>query len=132
VLPRLSVALVIAGLGLLWTGVARNSLGLIYLSILCTAIAGVALIVYTRAGRRQAVPPTAESEPGAAPPGTPAATVSDEREGSGSGPSEPRSEPAGPGGPAPRDEGPEAAGPPADPASPASGASPPDDPSPGG
>jgi hypothetical protein len=63
VLPRLSAALVVAGLALLWTGVVRDSLGLIYLSILCTAIAGVALIVYTQVSRRRAVPAPTEDEP---------------------------------------------------------------------
>jgi len=54
VLLRLTVALVLAGLGLLLAGVVRDTLGLIYLSILCTAIAGVALIVYVQVSRRQA------------------------------------------------------------------------------
>jgi hypothetical protein len=56
VLLRLIVALVLAGLGLLWAGAVRDSLGLIYLSILCTAIAGVGLIVYVKVSRRQAAP----------------------------------------------------------------------------
>jgi hypothetical protein len=53
VLLRLIVALVLAGLGLLLAGFARDALGLIYLSILCTGIAGVALIVYVQVTRRQ-------------------------------------------------------------------------------
>jgi hypothetical protein len=63
VLLPLTVALVLAGLGLLLAGLVRDALGLIYLSILCTAIAGVALIVYVQVGRRQAVRAATEGDP---------------------------------------------------------------------
>jgi hypothetical protein len=63
VLLRLTVALVLAGLGLLVAGFVRDALGLIYLSILCTAIAGVALIVYVQVTRRHAVRSAAEGDP---------------------------------------------------------------------
>jgi hypothetical protein len=64
VLLRLTVALVLAGLGLLLAGVVRDTLGLIYLSILCTAIAGVALIVYVQVSRRQEARLATEDDPG--------------------------------------------------------------------
>jgi hypothetical protein len=64
VLPRLTVALVLAGLGLLLAGVARDSLALVYLSILCTALAGVALIVFTQRSRRRGARLAAEADPG--------------------------------------------------------------------
>jgi hypothetical protein len=53
-LPRLTGALVAAGLGLLLAGVVRDSLALVYLSILCTALAGLTLIVFVQASRRRA------------------------------------------------------------------------------
>jgi hypothetical protein len=59
VLLGLTIALVLAGLGLLLAGAVRDALGLIYLSILCTAIAGVALIVYVQVSRRREVGPAA-------------------------------------------------------------------------
>jgi hypothetical protein len=64
VLLRLTAALVLAGLGLLLVGVVRDTLGLIYLSILCTAIAGVALIVYVQVSRRQEARLATEDDPG--------------------------------------------------------------------
>jgi hypothetical protein len=63
VLLRLTVVLVLAGLGLLWAGAARDSLGLIYLSILCTAIAGVGLIVYVKLNRRRLAHLATEGDP---------------------------------------------------------------------
>ena len=50
-----TVLLVLAGLILLVVGFLQNALNLIYLSIGCTAVAGVALIVFSRLSRRRAV-----------------------------------------------------------------------------
>ena len=48
----LTVLLVVAGLVLLVLGFEQSSLGLVYLSIGCTAVAGVTLIVFSRLRRR--------------------------------------------------------------------------------
>jgi hypothetical protein len=59
-LPRLTGALVVAGLGLLLAGAVRDSLTLVYLSILCTALAGLTLIVFVQTSRRRAARLAAE------------------------------------------------------------------------
>ena len=61
-LPRLTGALVVAGLGLLLAGVVRDSLALVYLSILCTALAGLTLIVFVQTSRRRAARLAAEGD----------------------------------------------------------------------
>ena len=50
-----TVGLVLAGLILLIVGFVQDSLTLIYLSIACAAVAGLALIVFSRLSRRSAV-----------------------------------------------------------------------------
>ncbi len=50
-----TVLLVLAGLVLLIVGFIQDTLGLIYVSIGCAAVAGVALIVFGRLSRRRAV-----------------------------------------------------------------------------
>jgi hypothetical protein len=50
-----TVLLVLAGLVLLLLGFANDSLGLVYLSIGCTAVAGVTLTVFSRQSRRRAI-----------------------------------------------------------------------------
>ena len=62
-LPRLTGALVVAGLGLLLAGVVRDSLALVYLSILCTAMAGLTLIVFVQGSRRRAARLATEGDP---------------------------------------------------------------------
>lgn len=67
-----TVGLVLAGLILLIIGFVQDSLTLIYLSIACAAVAGVALIVFSRLSRRQAVTTMAgEAIPAAAAPPSP-------------------------------------------------------------
>jgi hypothetical protein len=79
VLLLMTILLVLAGVVLLLVGYAQDSLTLIYLSIGCGAIAGVALIVFAHFNRRRAarlaasVPPSSlrtDAQPdGALPPG---------------------------------------------------------------
>jgi hypothetical protein len=71
VLLLVTVGLVLAGLILLVIGFVQDSLTLIYLSIACAAIAGVALIVFSRLSRRQAVTAMTEGVPAAAAPPSP-------------------------------------------------------------
>ncbi len=52
ILLSVTVLLVLAGLVLLVLGFEQDSLGLVYLSIGCTAVAGVTLIVFSRLRRR--------------------------------------------------------------------------------
>ena len=61
-----TVGLVLAGLILLIVGFVQDSLTLIYLSIACAAVAGLALIVFSRLSRRGAVTVAAEGIPAAA------------------------------------------------------------------
>lgn len=61
-----TVGLVLAGLILLIVGFVQDSLTLIYLSIACAAVAGLALIVFSRLSRRSAVTVAAEGIPAAA------------------------------------------------------------------
>ena len=63
-----TVALVFAGLVLLIVGFVQDSLSLIYLSIACAAVAGIALIVFSRLSRRRAVRLAIEGVPAAAAP----------------------------------------------------------------
>ena len=70
-----TVGLVLAGLILLIVGFVQDSLTLIYLSIACAAIAGLALIVFSRLSRRQAVTMAAEGVPAAAAPASPLVTA---------------------------------------------------------
>ncbi|MGH9056496.1 MAG: hypothetical protein ACRDYY_11645 [Acidimicrobiales bacterium] len=51
----LTIVLVLAGLVLLIIGFVENTLGYIYASIICAAVAGLALIVFSRLSRRAAV-----------------------------------------------------------------------------
>jgi hypothetical protein len=55
VLLLVTVLLVLAGLVLLIVGFIQDTLSLIYLSIGCAAVAGVALIVFSRLSRRRAL-----------------------------------------------------------------------------
>ena len=66
-----TVALVFAGLVLLIVGFVQDSLSLIYLSIACAAVAGIALIVFSRLSRRRAVRLALEGVPAAAAPPSP-------------------------------------------------------------
>ena len=66
-----TVALVFAGLILLIVGFVQDSLSLIYLSIACAAVAGIALIVFSRLSRRRAVRLALEGVPAAAAPPSP-------------------------------------------------------------
>jgi hypothetical protein len=50
-----TVLLVVAGLVLLVVGFEQSSLGLVYTSIGCTAVAGVTLTVFSRVSRRGAI-----------------------------------------------------------------------------
>jgi hypothetical protein len=50
-----TVLLVVAGLVLLVVGFEQSSLGLVYTSIGCTAVAGVTLTVFSRVSRRVAI-----------------------------------------------------------------------------
>ncbi|HEX6393209.1 MAG TPA: hypothetical protein VFZ97_07185 [Acidimicrobiales bacterium] len=68
VLLLVTVALVFAGLVLLIVGFVQDSLSLIYLSIACAAVAGIALIVFSRLSRRRAVRLAIEGVPAAAAP----------------------------------------------------------------
>ena len=70
-----TVGLVLAGLILLIVGFVQDSLTLIYLSIACAAIAGLALIVFSRLSRRSAVTVAAEGMPAAAAPASPLVTA---------------------------------------------------------
>ena len=63
-----TVGLVFAGLILLIVGFVQDSLTLIYLSIACAAIAGLALIVFSRLSRRSLVTGAHEGVPAAAAP----------------------------------------------------------------
>ena len=54
-----TVALVLAGLGLLILGFVRDSVTDIYASIACAAVAGVALVVFNRLSRRRYPAPVA-------------------------------------------------------------------------
>ena len=63
-----TVALVLAGLVLLIVGFVQDSLSLIYLSIACAAVAGIALIVFSRLSRRRAVRLALDGGPAAAAP----------------------------------------------------------------
>ncbi|HEX4865806.1 MAG TPA: hypothetical protein VFV02_17185, partial [Acidimicrobiales bacterium] len=63
-----TVALVLAGLVLLIVGFVQDSLSLIYLSIACAAVAGIALIVFSRLSRRRAVRLALDGVPAAAAP----------------------------------------------------------------
>ena len=63
-----TVGLVFAGLILLIVGFVQDSLTLIYLSIACAAIAGLALIVFSRLSRRRVVAGAHEGVPAAAAP----------------------------------------------------------------
>ena len=63
-----TVGLVFAGLVLLIVGFVQDSLTLIYLSIACAAIAGLALIVFSRLSRRRVVTGAHEGVPAAAAP----------------------------------------------------------------
>jgi hypothetical protein len=49
----LTILLVVAGLALLLVGAVRDDLTLLYLSIGCTAVAGVILIVFSQQRRRR-------------------------------------------------------------------------------
>jgi hypothetical protein len=71
VLLLVTVALVFAGLVLLIVGFVQDSLSLIYLSIACAAVAGIALIVFSRLSRRRAVRLAIEGVPAAAAPPSP-------------------------------------------------------------
>ncbi|HUE61269.1 MAG TPA: hypothetical protein VMO88_17000, partial [Acidimicrobiales bacterium] len=66
-----TVALVFAGLVLLIVGFVQDSLSLIYLSIACAAVAGIALIVFSRLSRRRAVRLALDGVPAAAAPPSP-------------------------------------------------------------
>lgn len=70
-----TVGLVLAGLILLIVGFVQDSLTLIYLSIACAAVAGLALIVFSRLSRRSAVTVAAEGMPAAAAPASPLVTA---------------------------------------------------------
>ena len=69
-----TVALVLAGLVLLIVGFVQDSLSLIYLSIGCAAVAGIALIVFSRLSRRRAVRLALDGIPAAAAPPSPILT----------------------------------------------------------
>jgi hypothetical protein len=55
VLVLVTVGLVLASLVLLVAGFVQNALGLIYVSMLCAGIAGLALVAFARLARRRAV-----------------------------------------------------------------------------
>jgi hypothetical protein len=74
VLLLVTVALVFAGLVLLIVGFVQDSLSLIYLSIACAAVAGLALIVFSRLSRRRAVRLAIDGVPAAAAPAPPLLT----------------------------------------------------------
>jgi hypothetical protein len=55
VLLLVTIGLVLASLGLLVLGFVQNALGLIYVSMLCAGVAGLALVVFARLARRRAL-----------------------------------------------------------------------------
>jgi hypothetical protein len=79
----LTILLVVAGLALLLVGSVRDDLTLIYLSIGCTAIAGVVLIVFSQQRRRRVEREVVDGGSGVgpedAPPSGPVTTADDGR-----------------------------------------------------